>query len=80
MTCFAANDSSDGLPKVIYQSKDSEIVKKILKHLILCDVKCKLLTRANSPPTESFILYDESSSPSADDNIIGVDYPIDTSL
>jgi len=29
--------------------------------------------RANSPPTESFIIYDERSSPGADDYIIDAD-------
>ncbi len=43
--------------------------KKILNHLGLGDVKRKPPPRANSPPTESFIIYDESSSPGADDYI-----------
>jgi hypothetical protein len=30
--------------------------------------------------TESFILYDESSSPSADDYIIDADYPVEAYL
>ncbi len=50
--------------------------KKILKHLSLpaCashadrwNVKRKPAPRANGPPTETFIIYDESSSPGADD-------------
>ncbi len=53
---------------------DSEIIKKILKHLDLWDFKCKPPARANSPPTEIFINYDESSSPSADDYIINADH------
>ena len=36
------------------------------------------LREANGPPTESFIIYDESSSPNADDYIIDADYPIET--
>ena len=39
------------------------------KHLDLWDVKRKPPARANSPPTETFINYDESSSPNADDYI-----------
>jgi hypothetical protein len=35
---------------------------------------------ANGPPPEAFIIYDESSSPSADDYIIDSDYPIEISL
>jgi len=44
-------------------------VFKILKHLNLWDVKRKPPPRANNPPTESFIIYDESSSLCADDYI-----------
>ena len=57
--------------------EDSEIVKKILKHLGSWHVNRKPPPRANSPPTESFILYDESSSPGADDYIIDADYPVE---
>ena len=66
--------------KIISFINDSEIIKKILKHLNLWDVKRKPPARANSPPTEIFINYDESSSPSADDYIIDADYPIETYL
>ena len=51
---------------------------KILKHLALWEVGRKPPARANSPPTESFVIYDESSSPCADDYIIDADYPIET--
>jgi hypothetical protein len=44
----------------------------------LWDVKRKPPPRANGPPTESFIIYDEFSSPGADDYIIDADYPIET--
>jgi len=43
--------------------EDEQPVKKILKHLDLWDVKRKPPQRANSPPAESFIIYDQSSSP-----------------
>jgi hypothetical protein len=33
-----------------------------------------------SPPTEAFIIYDESSSPGADDYLINADYPMETYL
>jgi hypothetical protein len=69
-----------GSMKVIAFIEDEQLVKKILKHLDLWDVKRKPSPRANSPPTESFILYDESSSPSADDYIIDAGYPIETYL
>jgi hypothetical protein len=64
--------------KIISLIDDSEIIKKILKHLGLWDVKRKPTPRANGPPSEALIIYDESSSPSADDYIIDADYPIET--
>jgi hypothetical protein len=69
-----------GSMRIISFIEDSEIVKKILKHLDLWDVKRKPPPRANSPPTESFIIYDNSSAPTADDYIIDSDYPIEVSI
>ena len=69
-----------GSMKIISFIDDSEIIKKILNSLGLWDVKRKPPARANGPPTESFIIYDESSSPGADDYIIDADYPIETYL
>ncbi len=69
-----------GSMKIISFIDDSDIIKKILKHLDLWEVKRKAPPRANSPPTESCIIYDESSSPSADDYIIDADYPMETYL
>jgi hypothetical protein len=70
------------MPKPVLQSPCRALVisKKILNHLGLWDVKRKPPPRANGPPTESFIIYDESSSPGADDYIIDADYPIETYL
>jgi len=67
-----------GSIKIISFIDDSEIIKKILKHLNLWDVKRKLPPRANGPPTEAIIIYDESSALSADDYLIDADYPIET--
>jgi len=53
--------------KIISLIDDSNIIKKILKHLGLWEVKRKPPPRAKGPPTEAIIIYDESSSPSADD-------------
>jgi hypothetical protein len=64
--------------RIISFIEDDQLVKKILKHLDLWDVKRKPPPRANSPPTDPFIIYDERSSPSADDYIIDADYPIET--
>jgi hypothetical protein len=69
-----------GSMSIISFIDDSEIIRKILKHLNLWDVKRKPPARAHGPPTEAFIIYDEFSSPSADDYIIDVDYPIETYL
>ena len=56
-----------GSMKIISFIDDSEIIQKILNHLGLWEVKRKPPPRANSPPTESFIIYNESSVPGADD-------------
>jgi hypothetical protein len=78
-----------GSMRIISFIEDDPLVKKILEYLDLWDVNRKPPARANSPPTESFIIYDMSSSPSADDYIIDVDrstlrlstgYPIETYL
>jgi hypothetical protein len=58
----------------------SGIFKNLHKHLDLWDVRRKLPARANGPPTEAFIIYDQSSSPGADDYIIDADYPIESYL
>jgi hypothetical protein len=59
--------------KIISFIEDEQLVKKILKHLDLWAVKRKPPPRANGPPLEAFIIYDESPSPSADDYIIDSD-------
>ena len=66
--------------RIISFIDDEEIIKKILKHLDLWDVRPKPLPRANDPPTEAFIIYDQSSSPGANDYLIDADYPIESYL
>jgi hypothetical protein len=56
-----------GSMRIISFIEDEEIIKKILKHLDLWDVKRKPPARAHGPPPEAFISYDKSSSPRADD-------------
>jgi hypothetical protein len=51
---------------------------KSLKHQDLWDVKRKPPLCANGPPPEGFIIYYQSSAPSADDYLINADYPIET--
>ena len=41
--------------KIISFIEEEQLVKKILKHLDLWDVKHRPPPRTNSPPTESFI-------------------------
>jgi len=73
--------------KIIKFIDDEQLVKKILKHLGMWDVKRKPLRERmwyirlwRSPPSKAFIFYDVSLSPSADDYLIDADYPIETYL
>ena len=66
-----------GSMKIISFIEDSEIIKKILKHLDLWNVRPKPPPRANSPPPEPAVIYNECSSPSADDYLIDVQYPFE---
>ena len=66
--------------RIISLIDDAEIIKKILKHLDLWDVKRKPPPCANGPPPDAFIIYDHSSAPSADDYLIDADYPMGTYL
>jgi hypothetical protein len=65
--------------RIISFIEDQQIVKKILQHLDLWHVKRKLPARANDPPTQAIITFDDSSAPDADAYLIDVDYPIDLS-
>ena len=66
--------------RIISLIDDAEIIKKILKHLDLWDVKRKPPPCANGPTPEAFIIYDQSSAPSVDDYLIDADYQIETNL
>jgi len=66
--------------RIISFIEDEEIIKKILKHLDLWDVRPKPAPRANDPPTETIIIYDQSSSPGPDDYLIDSSYPIESYL
>jgi hypothetical protein len=46
----------------------------------LWDVKRKPPPCTDSPPPETFIIYDESSSPSVNDYLIDANYPMETYL
>ena len=68
-----------GSVRIISLIDDEEIIKKILKHLNLWDVKRKPPPCANPRRrTEAFIIRDQYSAPSADEYLIDADYPIET--
>ena len=75
--------------RIISFIEDGQLVKKILEHLDLWDVKRKPPPRANGPPSGTVIIFDECSSPGANGYIIDADrstlrlstgYPIETFL
>ena len=53
--------------RVIAFIEDEDVIKKILKHLGLWEVKRKPLPRANAPPVDVFPAYDDQPGPCADD-------------
>jgi HrpA-like RNA helicase len=59
--------------RVIAFIEDSAVIKKILKHLDLWEIKRKPRPIANAPPIEVFPAYDEQPVPSVDDYIIDPD-------
>jgi hypothetical protein len=66
--------------KTIAFIEDEPLVKKSLKHLHIWDVKRKPPPCANRPPAGTHSIYDQSSSPSANDYIIDVDYSIEATF
>lgn len=62
-----------GSKRIIAFIENEQLEEKILKHLDLWDVKRKPSPRANGPPPESVIIYDQSSATSADDYLIDAD-------
>jgi len=54
----------DGLRLLLIFTKDEEVIKKILKHLGLWNIKARPpLKRANAPPVECHIDYSDSHVP-----------------
>jgi hypothetical protein len=66
-----------GRMRVISFIEDSEVIKKILKHLGLWLVKPKPPPRANGPPVGYHIDYADTQIPSYDDYNVDPEYPID---
>ncbi len=55
--------------RVIAFIENEDVIKKILKHLGLWDIKRKPRPVANAPPIDVFTAYDEQPGPSTDDFI-----------
>jgi len=67
-----------GSMKIISFIDDSEIIKKILKHLDLWEVRQRPPPRANAPPLNIHIDYTDSQIPSYEDDLYcDPDYPIE---
>jgi hypothetical protein len=66
--------------RVIAFIEDEDVIKKILKHLGLWDIKRKPFPRANAPPIDVFPAYDQPPAPTADDYLTDPDYPVEAYL
>jgi hypothetical protein len=67
-----------GRMKTLSFIEDPEIVKKILKHLGLWEVKARPPPKANSPPPNVHIDYSDSQVPPCDEYLYSdPDYPIE---
>jgi hypothetical protein len=64
-----------GAMRVIAFIEAPGVIRKILKHLNLWDIKRKPQPLANAPPIDILPLYDDPPGPSADDLIIDPQYP-----
>ena len=65
--------------RVIGFIHDEDVIRKILKHLNLWDVKRKMSPRAHAPPIDIYPTYDEPPVPSVDDYMKDPEYPVDLS-
>ncbi len=61
--------------RVIAFIEDPGVIKKILKHLNLWEVNQKPHPKANGPPEDLFVVYDEHPGPTTDDYVRDPDYP-----
>lgn len=60
--------------RLIAVIEDQDVIKKILKHLGLWEIKRKPRPVANAPPIDIFPAYDQQPGPSAHDYIADPDY------
>jgi len=61
--------------RVIAFINDKDVIRKILRHLNLWDIKRKPPQRAHALPIDGFPIYDESA-PSDDEYLTDPDYPV----
>jgi len=73
LTCIKCQ----GAMRVIAFIEDEDVIKKILKHLGLWDIKRKPMPRANAPPIDVFPAYGQPPAPTADDYLTDPDYPVE---
>lgn len=65
-----------GTMAIISFIEDPEIIKKILKHLDLWDLKARPPPKAKTPSPDIYIDYSDSQLPPSDDYLYGdVQYP-----
>jgi len=64
-----------GRMRVIAFIHDQDVIRKILEHLNLWDVKRKPFPRLHAPSIDGFSLYDEPPAPGADEYLTDPDYP-----
>ena len=67
--------------KIISFIENEEVIKKILKHLGLWEVKARPPPRANASPPDAHIDYSDSQVPPCEDYLYSdPDYPIEASV
>jgi len=69
-----------GRMRVVAFIENPDLIRKILKHLNLWDLKRPPRPVAHAPPSEVSPTYDEPLAPSADDYIIDPVFPLDPYL
>jgi hypothetical protein len=62
---------------VIALIEDEDVIKKILKHSGLWDIKRKPSPCSDAPPIDVFPAHDQSPAPTAHDYLTNPDYPIE---
>ena len=64
--------------KVIAFIEDADVIKKILKHLDLWDIKRKSPPRAHAPPRNGTPSTDDNFQPRFEDYVSDPQYPIES--